>query len=51
MTSGEMRKAEELASDWLTEKKVVRFNLDKNEVHTQDAKILEKVALVHEPLP
>ena len=34
MTSSQMRKAEELASDWLTDKKVVRFNLDKNEVFT-----------------
>ena len=35
MKSGEIRLAEELASDWLVDKKVVRFNLDKNEVHTQ----------------
>lgn len=32
MTSGEMRKAEELASEWLVDKKVVRFNLDQNEI-------------------
>ena len=34
MTSSQMRKAEELASEWLHDKKVVRFNLDKNEVFT-----------------
>ena len=34
MTSSQMRKAEELAGEWLTDKKVVRFNLDKNEVFT-----------------
>ena len=36
MTSAEMRKAEELVSDWIIDKKVVRFNVDKNEVaHSQ----------------
>ena len=35
MKSDEVRKAEELASEWLNDKKVVRFNLDKNEVFTQ----------------
>ena len=31
LNSDEVRLAEELASDWLTDKKVVRFNLTKNE--------------------
>ena len=37
LKSGEVRVAEELASDWLVDKKVVRFNLNKNEEfnHTQ----------------
>ena len=47
VTSNEYRRAEELAKDWLAEKKVVRFNLDKNEVYTQqpasidDSSVLE----------
>ena len=36
MASAEMRKAEELVSDWIIDKKVVRFNVDKNELaHSQ----------------
>ena len=31
LNADEVRLAEELASDWLTDKKVVRFNLTKNE--------------------
>ena len=34
MKSSEIRRAEELCSDWLADKKIVRFNLDKNEVYT-----------------
>ena len=39
MKSSEIRRAEELCSDWLADKKIVRFNLDKNEVYTQQAQV------------
>ena len=45
MTSKEMRRAEELASDWLIDKKVVRFNLDKKEVHTQQPPLQADTAI------
>ena len=39
VTSSEMRKAEEIAGPCLEGKKVVRFNMDKNEVCTQQKQI------------
>ena len=51
MTSKEMRKAEELVGDWIVDKKVVRFNLDKNEVAHSQKPDLQGVALSQQQHP